>query len=219
MLKSFHHDFITDPALTDDPNKVKKQSPLSAKQLLQCLHEISADTSVFLSLLWQGPCRKLLTTLIKRLDEHLFDPQYDIYMPNCDRRGFFRKKQVRMQTSWITKTHRTKACTACILIYQKWSVYVFCWCSAGRLEGSGVASAGVWIRMVCQSHQTLMRRGAWLVKTWKTAQSLDFRIHTRWDTDEGITVQSFPTSKKQICFEIRGNFALLRPLLNHLGLH
>ncbi|KAI3370191.1 hypothetical protein L3Q82_024979 [Scortum barcoo] len=27
------------------------------------------------------------------LDAHLFNAQHDIYMPNCDKRGFFRKKQ------------------------------------------------------------------------------------------------------------------------------
>lgn len=42
----------------------------------------------------QAPCRKLLTTLISDLEAHLFDTQHDIYMPNCDKRGFFRKKQV-----------------------------------------------------------------------------------------------------------------------------
>ncbi|KAM7005813.1 insulin-like growth factor-binding protein 6 [Tautogolabrus adspersus] len=41
----------------------------------------------------EAPCRKLLTTLIKGLNAHLFDSQHDIYMPNCDKRGFFRKKQ------------------------------------------------------------------------------------------------------------------------------
>ncbi|KAG7495003.1 insulin-like growth factor-binding protein 3 [Solea senegalensis] len=41
----------------------------------------------------EAPCRKLLTTLIHGLDAHLFKSHHDIYMPNCDRRGFFRKKQ------------------------------------------------------------------------------------------------------------------------------
>lgn len=50
----------------------------------------------------QAPCRKLLTTLIKGLNAHLFNPQHDIYMPNCDKRGFFRKKQVSSQTIEIT---------------------------------------------------------------------------------------------------------------------
>ncbi|KAG7218491.1 hypothetical protein INR49_009368 [Caranx melampygus] len=42
----------------------------------------------------EAPCRKLLTTLIQGLDAHLFKSNHDIYMPNCDKRGFFRKKQV-----------------------------------------------------------------------------------------------------------------------------
>uniref|UniRef100_A0A3P8SNM1 Thyroglobulin type-1 domain-containing protein n=1 Tax=Amphiprion percula TaxID=161767 RepID=A0A3P8SNM1_AMPPE len=41
----------------------------------------------------EAPCRKLLTTLIRGLDAHLFKSHHDIYMPNCDKRGFFRKKQ------------------------------------------------------------------------------------------------------------------------------
>ncbi|XP_038552056.1 insulin-like growth factor-binding protein 5 isoform X1 [Micropterus salmoides] len=41
----------------------------------------------------EAPCRKLLTTLITGLDAHLFNSNQDIYMPNCDKRGFFRKKQ------------------------------------------------------------------------------------------------------------------------------
>ncbi|XP_028262350.1 insulin-like growth factor-binding protein 3 [Parambassis ranga] len=41
----------------------------------------------------EAPCRKLLTTLIKGLDAHLFQSHHDIYMPNCDKRGYFRKKQ------------------------------------------------------------------------------------------------------------------------------
>lgn len=45
----------------------------------------------------QAPCRRLLTTLILDLEAHLFDTQHDIYMPNCDKRGFFRKKQVSVQ--------------------------------------------------------------------------------------------------------------------------
>ncbi|XP_072239268.1 insulin-like growth factor-binding protein 6 [Leuresthes tenuis] len=41
----------------------------------------------------EAPCRTLLTTLIKGLDAHLFKSNHDIYMPNCDKHGFFRKKQ------------------------------------------------------------------------------------------------------------------------------
>ncbi|CAN9512271.1 unnamed protein product [Ophioblennius macclurei] len=41
----------------------------------------------------EAPCRKLLRKLITGLDAHLFESHHDIYMPNCDKRGFFRKKQ------------------------------------------------------------------------------------------------------------------------------
>nr|XP_015815170.2 insulin-like growth factor-binding protein 5 [Nothobranchius furzeri] len=41
----------------------------------------------------EAPCRKLLTTLTKGLEAHLFKSHHEIYMPNCDKRGFFKKKQ------------------------------------------------------------------------------------------------------------------------------
>ncbi|KAM9408219.1 insulin-like growth factor-binding protein 6 [Pholidichthys leucotaenia] len=41
----------------------------------------------------EAPCRKLLTTLIKGFGAQLFQSHHDIYMPNCDKWGFFRKKQ------------------------------------------------------------------------------------------------------------------------------
>ncbi|KAM4613790.1 insulin-like growth factor-binding protein 6 [Polymixia lowei] len=43
----------------------------------------------------KAPCRRLLMTIMKGLDSQLFQTHYDIYMPNCDKRGFFRKKQCR----------------------------------------------------------------------------------------------------------------------------
>uniref|UniRef100_A0A8C4EKJ6 Insulin-like growth factor binding protein 6a n=1 Tax=Dicentrarchus labrax TaxID=13489 RepID=A0A8C4EKJ6_DICLA len=53
----------------------------------------------------EAPCRKLLTTLIKGLDAHLFNSEHDIYMPNCDKRGFFRKKQC-----WSSRGKRRGKC-------------------------------------------------------------------------------------------------------------
>ncbi|KAM4581664.1 insulin-like growth factor-binding protein 6 [Fundulus diaphanus] len=41
----------------------------------------------------EAPCRKLLTKVIKGLDAHLFKSNHDIYMPNCDINGFYKKKQ------------------------------------------------------------------------------------------------------------------------------
>ncbi|KAM3877875.1 insulin-like growth factor-binding protein 6 [Diretmus argenteus] len=43
----------------------------------------------------KAPCRKLLITIMNALDAQLFQPHHNIYMPNCDKRGFFRKKQCR----------------------------------------------------------------------------------------------------------------------------
>ncbi|XP_029990813.1 insulin-like growth factor-binding protein 5 [Sphaeramia orbicularis] len=41
----------------------------------------------------EAPCRELLTTLMTGLTSHVFKSHHDIYMPNCDKDGFFRKKQ------------------------------------------------------------------------------------------------------------------------------
>ncbi|XP_031177969.1 insulin-like growth factor-binding protein 5 [Sander lucioperca] len=53
----------------------------------------------------EAPCRKLLNTLIEGLDAHLFKSNHDIYMPNCDKRGFFRKKQC-----WSSRGKRRGRC-------------------------------------------------------------------------------------------------------------
>ncbi|KAE8298698.1 Insulin-like growth factor-binding protein 6 [Larimichthys crocea] len=53
----------------------------------------------------EAPCRKLLTTLIKGLDDNVFGSHHDIYMPNCDKRGFFRKKQC-----WSSRGKRRGKC-------------------------------------------------------------------------------------------------------------
>ncbi|XP_068598149.1 insulin-like growth factor-binding protein 6 [Brachionichthys hirsutus] len=53
----------------------------------------------------EAPCRKLLTTLIRGLNAHLFDSHHDIYMPNCDKRGFFRRKQC-----WSSRGKRRGRC-------------------------------------------------------------------------------------------------------------
>ncbi|KAL3058431.1 hypothetical protein OYC64_010574 [Pagothenia borchgrevinki] len=43
----------------------------------------------------EPPCRKRLTTIIEGHDAQVIKKDDDIYMPNCDKRGFFRKKQCR----------------------------------------------------------------------------------------------------------------------------
>lgn len=168
-----------------------------------------------LRLLQQGPCRRLLTNLIKGLDAHLFDSQHDIYMPNCDKRGFFRKKQARYPpqtdlklTSVLTPAKTNQSC-------------VFCFaprCSAGRLEGNGAASAGVWIRTACKSHQTPVRRGAWPVRS---TQNLDSGTRRGGVQDEGPQQElslSLHQPKQHShqgrpASEPRCNLVLLRPLL------
>nr|XP_046190722.1 insulin-like growth factor-binding protein 6 [Oncorhynchus gorbuscha] len=44
----------------------------------------------------KAPCRRLLNTVLKGLQPLVFQSDCaDIYMPNCDKHGFFRKKQCR----------------------------------------------------------------------------------------------------------------------------
>ncbi|XP_046881496.1 insulin-like growth factor-binding protein 3 [Hypomesus transpacificus] len=41
----------------------------------------------------KAPCRRLLVSILKGLEPQVFLSDRGIYMPNCDRNGFFRKKQ------------------------------------------------------------------------------------------------------------------------------
>ncbi|XP_035236527.1 insulin-like growth factor-binding protein 5 [Anguilla rostrata] len=41
----------------------------------------------------KAPCRKLLNTVLRHLEPTHFPANRDIYIPNCDTRGFYRKKQ------------------------------------------------------------------------------------------------------------------------------
>ncbi|KAL4646202.1 insulin-like growth factor-binding protein 3 [Arapaima gigas] len=43
----------------------------------------------------KAPCRKLLNSVLKGLELTIFQSNRDIYIPNCDTRGFYRKKQCR----------------------------------------------------------------------------------------------------------------------------
>ncbi|XP_048856332.1 insulin-like growth factor-binding protein 3 [Brienomyrus brachyistius] len=43
----------------------------------------------------KAPCRKLLNALLQHLELTVFPSNSDIYIPNCDTRGFYRKKQCR----------------------------------------------------------------------------------------------------------------------------
>uniref|UniRef100_A0AAR2JSG2 Thyroglobulin type-1 domain-containing protein n=1 Tax=Pygocentrus nattereri TaxID=42514 RepID=A0AAR2JSG2_PYGNA len=42
-----------------------------------------------------APCRKLLNAVLRSLELTVFQSDRDIYIPNCDTRGFYRKKQCR----------------------------------------------------------------------------------------------------------------------------
>lgn len=59
--------------------------------------------STVLSFPPQAPCRKLLNAVLRGLELTIFQSDRDIYIPNCDTRGFYRKKQVCNQScvkSW-----------------------------------------------------------------------------------------------------------------------
>lgn len=43
----------------------------------------------------KAPCRKLLNSVLRGLELTVFQSDRDIYIPNCDTRGFYRKKQCR----------------------------------------------------------------------------------------------------------------------------
>ncbi|XP_028849846.1 insulin-like growth factor-binding protein 3 [Denticeps clupeoides] len=43
----------------------------------------------------KAPCRKLLNSMLRGLELTIFQSNRDIYIPNCDTRGYYRKKQCR----------------------------------------------------------------------------------------------------------------------------
>ncbi|KAM6924825.1 LOW QUALITY PROTEIN: insulin-like growth factor-binding protein 6b [Xenentodon cancila] len=43
----------------------------------------------------KAPCRKLLNIVLRGLEPTIFQSDRDIYIPNCDTRGFYRTKQCR----------------------------------------------------------------------------------------------------------------------------
>lgn len=85
---------ILAPASTEDPDEVTTSFLLI--DLKNAKTWIQSGTHMCFQLL-QPPCRTYITTLIEGHDAHVFKKDDDIYMPNCDKRGFFRKKQVSLQ--------------------------------------------------------------------------------------------------------------------------
>ncbi|CAM4733128.1 unnamed protein product [Leuciscus chuanchicus] len=47
----------------------------------------------------KGPCRKLLNTVLQSIELTIIHSIQDIYIPNCDRQGSFRRKQVSLTRS------------------------------------------------------------------------------------------------------------------------
>lgn len=60
---------------------------------------------------FQAPCRKLLNSVLRGLELTIFQSDRDIYIPNCDTRGFYRKKQVRCYS------HETCNFIDCLLLW------------------------------------------------------------------------------------------------------
>ncbi|KAG5837986.1 hypothetical protein ANANG_G00218980 [Anguilla anguilla] len=62
------------------PSTSKPAPPRSPSRQVHTLHTVA-------------PCRKLLNTVLRHLEPTHFPANRDIYIPNCDTRGFYRKKQ------------------------------------------------------------------------------------------------------------------------------
>uniref|UniRef100_A0A3B3REX3 Insulin-like growth factor binding protein 6b n=1 Tax=Paramormyrops kingsleyae TaxID=1676925 RepID=A0A3B3REX3_9TELE len=62
----------------------------------------------------KAPCRKLLNSVLRSVELTIFPSSRDIYIPNCDTRGFYRKKQCRSSKGtqrghcWCVDEHGTK---------------------------------------------------------------------------------------------------------------
>lgn len=95
--------------------------------------------SPHLAPLSQAPCRQLLTTIIEGLNAHLFTSHHDIYMPNCDKRGFFRKKQVSFRFRCFIRNDQVQTdCKDRTYLYftlLTFVVFVQCWSSRGGRRG------------------------------------------------------------------------------------
>uniref|UniRef100_A0A5G2QPS4 Insulin-like growth factor-binding protein 6 n=1 Tax=Sus scrofa TaxID=9823 RepID=A0A5G2QPS4_PIG len=42
-----------------------------------------------------GPCRRHLDSVLQQLQTEVFRGAHTLYVPNCDHRGFYRKRQCR----------------------------------------------------------------------------------------------------------------------------
>lgn len=90
-------------------------------------------------LCFQAPCRKLLNSALRGLELTVIQSDRDIYIPNCNTHGFYRKKQVGSPDRHppilrhILSTHPTPL------------LLLLCWGrSAAPPRARSVATAGVW---------------------------------------------------------------------------
>lgn len=90
---------------------------------------------------FQAPCRKLLNSALRGLELTVIQSDRDIYIPNCNTHGFYRKKQVR------SPDHHPQM-QPC-LVYSRQSFILPRWYhafahSAAPPRARSVATAGVW---------------------------------------------------------------------------
>lgn len=214
------HCFISDPALTEDPNEVKLSSCKEPNVSLLTQTELRICVSsnrVHVGGCWQT-LSKVSTPIYLTHNTTSTCPTVTNEVSSGRNRQDIRPKQI---------THRTSQLQGCIsqiniCVNTCQNQPKLCFfaprCSAGRLEGSGAASAGVWIRTACKSHQTPVRRGAWPVRS---TQNLDSGTHRGGVQDEGPQQElslSLHQPKQHShqgrpASETRCNLVLLRPLL------
>uniref|UniRef100_H3CB59 Insulin-like growth factor binding protein 6b n=1 Tax=Tetraodon nigroviridis TaxID=99883 RepID=H3CB59_TETNG len=68
-------------------------SDIERQRHLHTCPEVMRSGAVLISS--QAPCRKLLNSVLRGLELTIIQSDRDIYIPNCDTRGFYRKKQCR----------------------------------------------------------------------------------------------------------------------------
>lgn len=59
---------------------------------MQCSGFLLSITNLFF--VSQGPCRRHLAAILQELKAPLYMNGEDIFIPNCDTKGFYRRKQV-----------------------------------------------------------------------------------------------------------------------------
>lgn len=143
----------------------------------------------------QTPCRKLLTSLIKGLDAHVFKLHHHMYMPNCDKRGFFRKKQVCSQIRRLTITRF--GCTSSCKNNLLFALFVQCWSSRGKRRGNCwcVDQNGMPVSSSTKQRGGLSCSNAWCLDRSRGGWS--FITDTRWRWRNTNTERNWAQSRQK----------------------